>query len=116
MAKVHRAARPCGRALVAALALAFIGCATPQHVRQPHPSVAPTTQPTVSLDVGPTELKPMYRELLAIDLPTVLRVADAKNLDIEQARQLVVSSNFGDEFIVVAYFRVLAQSNAYQHL
>jgi outer membrane protein TolC len=116
MAKVNRATRVCGRALVASVALAFFGCATPRHVAQVHPSVAPTTQPTVSLDVGPTELKPMYRELLAIDLPTVLRVANARNLDIEQARQRVEASKGRYESSVEAVFPVIAPSIAYQHL
>ena len=34
----------------------------------------------------------MYRELLAVDLPTVLGVARAENLDIRQARAQVDSS------------------------
>jgi HAE1 family hydrophobic/amphiphilic exporter-1 len=83
---------------------------------QAHPSVAPATQPSVSLTVGPTEVKPMYHELLAIDLPTVLRVAAAKNLDIEQARQRVEASKGRYESSVEAVFPVIAPSLAYQHL
>jgi outer membrane protein TolC len=113
MAKTNRAAHFCGWA---SLALALVGCATPRHAPQALPSVAPTTQPSVSLDVGPTELKPMYRELLAIDLPTVLHVANTKNLDIEQARQRVEASKGRYESSVEAVFPVIAPSIAYQHL
>lgn len=39
-----------------------------------------------------TGIQPMYRELMAIDLQSVVRVAAAQNLDIQQARERVVAA------------------------
>ena len=57
----------------------------------------------------------MYREMLAIDLPTVLRVANARNLDIQQARQRVEANRGRYESNVEAIFPVIAPSIAYNH-
>src|SRR5206468_241710 len=87
-----------GRAVTAAALLALVaglagGCAYPVHAPPAKPSVAPTSQPTASLEVGRGgEIGPMYRELLAVDLETVVRVATADNLDIRQARERVEAS------------------------
>src|SRR5688500_19041567 len=64
-----------------------LGCASkPTPVPPERPSLAPTSQPARSLSLDPAAMKPMYRELLAIDLPTVTRVAAAQNPDIQQAK------------------------------
>jgi outer membrane protein TolC len=100
-----------------ALLYSFIGfgCATPPGDSQPRPSVAPATQPSVSLQLNGSAVAPMYRELLAIDLPTVLRVANARNLDIERARQQVQANRGRYESNVEAIFPVIAPSIAYSH-
>jgi outer membrane protein TolC len=50
----------------------------------------------------------MYRELLAVDLPTVLKVATAQNLDIQQARHNVEAQRGRYEASVGALFPVIA--------
>jgi outer membrane protein TolC len=102
-----------------AMAIAMIGamgCASQRPARAPYPSVAPATQPSASLAIGDTAVGPMYHELLAIDLPTTLRVAASRNLDIAQARQRVDASRGRYESSVEAVFPVIAPSLAYQHL
>ncbi len=78
---------------VAAVVLPAIGgCVDMSTLQLSHPSVAPTTQPTASLKVDASKIRPMYRSLLAADLPTVVRVATARNLDIKEAKQRVEAS------------------------
>jgi outer membrane protein TolC len=50
----------------------------------------------------------MYRELLAVDLPTVLKVAAAQNLDIQQARHNVEAQRGRYEASVGALFPIIA--------
>src|SRR5437899_7482866 len=105
------------RALVMGIALVgAMGCASQRPGRAPYPSVAPATQLSESLAIGDTGVGPMYHELLAIDLPTVLRVAASRNLDIAQARERVEASRGRYETSVEAVFPVIAPSLAYQHL
>jgi OMF family outer membrane factor len=91
------------------------GCAGPLAGPPPHPSVVPATQPSVSLQLNGSAVGPMYRELLAIDLPTVVRIANARNLDIERARQQVQANRGRYESNVEAIFPVIAPSIAYSH-
>ena len=77
--------------------------------------MAPTTQPGVSLSLDPSNVGPMYRELLPVDLPTVLRVASARNLDIRQARQRVEANRGRYEASIENVFPVIAPGIAYQH-
>jgi outer membrane protein TolC len=72
--------------------LALTGCADLSGLRLAHPSVAPANQPSSFLDVDASRIAPMYRELLAVDLATVARVAMIRNLDIEQAQQRIEAS------------------------
>src|SRR4051812_8621396 len=92
------------------------GCASQRAPRAAHPALGPATQPAVSLSIGGADVGPMYHELLAVDLPTVLRVAASRNLDIAQARQRVEASRGLYESSVEAVFPVIAPSLAYQHL
>lgn len=91
------------------------GCAEPLPGPARHPSMAPATQPAVSLDLNPSQIRPMYRRLLAVDLPTVVRVAAARNLDIEQARQRIEANRGRYESNIEAIFPVVAPSIAYNH-
>ncbi len=95
------------------VSLAATGCATLPARPEPLPSVAPPSQPSVSLALKPSAITPMYRELLAVDLPTVIRVANAQNLDIQQARQQVEASRGRYESNVGAVFPVIAPWVAY---
>jgi outer membrane protein TolC len=87
--------RLCRRtALPLALALAT-GCTefvNRENTQVPHPSVAPATQPTTALKIDPAQIPPMYdHRMLATDLPTTVRVAMARNIDIEVAQQHVAA-------------------------
>jgi outer membrane protein TolC len=105
----------CAAALLAAIFL-WGGCAAPEHAPTSRPSVSPATQPGNSVSLTGSEMPPMYRELLAIDLPTVLRVAGADNLDIRQARERYEAAKGRYESSVEAIFPVIAPGIAYQHL
>ncbi len=112
----HRIVMRCRVAVSFILATVAVGCATQRSPAPPHPSVAPATQPSASLSIGGADVRPMYRELLAVDLPTVLRVAAAQNLDIAQARERVEAAKGRYESSVEAIVPVIAPSLAYQHL
>lgn len=58
-----------------------------------HPSVAPASQPVASLKIDTSRLRPMYdRRMLAVDLLTTVRVAMARNIDIQAAQEHVAAS------------------------
>ena len=94
------------------------GCASApegdRHVQRPE--VAPATQPSASLVLGETRVQPMYRQLLAVDLPTVVRVASARAIDVREARERVKSAEGRYEAAVEALFPVVAPTFAWQHL
>src|SRR5581483_2518329 len=71
---------------------------------------------TASLQVDSSNIEPMYVHLLAIDLPTVRKVAAARNIDIQQARQRVQAARGQYEKNVETILPVIAPSIAAQHL
>src|SRR5437763_1172604 len=99
---------------IAAIVL-LVGCEAPMTHRAA-PDVAPATQPSAKLQIDSSQIQPMYHELLAIDLPTVLRVAAARNIDIEQAKQRVLVSRGRHEASVEAIFPVIGPLVAYQNV
>lgn len=75
------------------LLLGMSGCLDTSREELAHPSVAPATQPKASLKVDATQIRPMYeRRMLAVDLPTVISIASARNIDIQEAQQRVEAS------------------------
>ena len=87
------------------LLLTASGCADTPSLELSHPSVAPATQPTASLKVDASRIAAMYdHRLLAVDLPTVVRVAMARNIDIKEAQQRIEASRGGYESSVGAIF------------
>jgi outer membrane protein TolC len=86
------------------LLLAVSGCADIADQQLSHPSVAPAAQPTASLTVDASQIRPMYHRLLAVDLPTVVRVSVARNLDIKEAQQRIEASRGEYESSVGAIF------------
>jgi outer membrane protein TolC len=92
------------------------GCAASPTRQAAPPSVAPATQPAASLELGAAQIQPMYRRILAVDLPTVTRVAMAQSLDVQEARQRVEASRGRYESSVEAVFPVIAPNIAYQYL
>ena len=91
------------------------GCAQPLAREAKMPSVAPATQPAVSFELNGSAVAPMYHDLLAIDLSTVVRVANARNLDVRRAREQVAANRGRYESNVEAIFPVIAPSIAYNH-
>jgi outer membrane protein TolC len=90
---------------VAVVSLMANGCADLSNLRLSHPSVAPNAQPaTAALNVDPSQIPTMYRQMLAVDLPTVARVAMSRNLDIQQAQQRVEASRGAYEASIGAIF------------
>ena len=108
--------RASANSLLCAIAAAACACAHDSKAPSPPPSVAPADQATVTLSIGGAEIRPMYRELLAIDLPTITRVAIAQNIDIKQAQERVLAARGRYESSVEAVFPVIAPSIAFQHL
>src|SRR6266550_3026255 len=95
----------------------YVGCSPKPLPPRTLPSVAPTTQPTASLLLTPEqEIKPMYREVLAIDLPTVLRLTAANSIDIQQAKERIDASRGAYQASVGAVFPVISPGVTYQHL
>src|SRR4029078_5913715 len=68
-----------------------------------------------TLQLDGVEIRPMYRELLAVDLPTITRVALSKNLDIEQARERVEAGRGRDEASVQALLPVVSPNFGFTH-
>ncbi len=96
--------------------LIISGCTQPQPLLTKRLSITPATQPSAALDVDASQIQPMYRHLLAVDLSTVLRVAVAQNIEIQQARQRVEASRGQYEASVEAIFPVIAPTIAGSHL
>ena len=76
------------------LALLLASCANEAAILEAgHPSVGTTKQPSASLKVDASQIQPMYeRRMLAVDLPAVVRLAMARNIDIQEAQQRVAAS------------------------
>jgi outer membrane protein len=86
------------------------GCVDLSKLRLTQPSVAPASQPSATLNVDPSRIPTMYRRMLAVDLPTVARVAMAHNVDIREAQQRVEASRGEYEASVGAIFPSLTPS------
>ena len=81
----------CCTRLALFLLLGMSGCAdVPSLQLLARPSVAPASQPNASLNVDASQIAPMYdHRMFAVDLPTVVRIATARNLDIREAEQQI---------------------------
>ena len=111
--------RMCGP-LTLCVSIAAMGCLNPkpQQPTAEKPSVAPATQPqsVEPLALDASVIKPMYTEMMAIDLPTVVTVATARNFDIQQARQAVEASRGRYESQVGAVFPALVPTALFEHV
>lgn len=95
----------------AAMVLASSGCLTRVELPEtPRPSVAPEPAETIAEGVAldPAGARPMYTELLPIDLGSAVRVALAENLDVRRARERVAGSQARLDGSVAALFPVLS--------
>jgi outer membrane protein TolC len=89
----------------------------PEPARE-RPDVTPTSQPTdvPPLTLDASHITPMYTELMAVDLPAVVRVAAAQNFDILQARQVVEASRGQYESTVGAAFPAIVPTALFEHV
>ncbi|MFQ5807281.1 MAG: hypothetical protein ACE5I3_12600, partial [Phycisphaerae bacterium] len=80
--------------------------------------MGPTTpsSPAEALRLDASHIKPMYTEMLAIDLPSIVRVASARNLDIRRARQAAIASRGRLEAAVGGAFPVLVPTALFEHV
>lgn len=100
--------------------LLSVGCATNQSVKQVtvRPDVSPK-QPSTRSETLPLDssiIKPMYTEVLAIDLPSVIKIAVAQNFDILQAKQAVLASQGKVESTIGAAFPVIVPTALFEHI
>ncbi|MGC8552038.1 MAG: TolC family protein [Phycisphaerae bacterium] len=108
--------------LGAAMALALLGwttaCSTDKTPHTPYSAVAPQGQPkAAAVNLHPELVSAMYRQLVAIDLSSVVHLARLSNLDIQQARQQVevergrFASAVGGAFPVLAPTAIFLYNN-----
>lgn len=97
------------------------GCASTSGVADAvpnRPDVAPASAPAVgdALVLDAAQVRPLYREIVAIDLVSVARVALAQNLDILAARQEVEAARGRHESAIGATLPVLVPAATFEHL
>ncbi len=95
------------------------GCATqkPMAVAPQRPIVAPAsaTSGVEPLQLDSSQIEPMYTEIVAIDLPAVVKVATAKNFDILQARLDVEAAQGMYESAAGAMFPIIAPVGLFEY-
>jgi outer membrane protein TolC len=82
----------------------------------PRPDVSPAGQVVDEnpLRLDASQTRPMYTELHAVDLPTVIRLAQAQNFDIQQARQAVEAAQGNYESAVGDAFPAIVPTAFFQ--
>jgi outer membrane protein TolC len=109
-----------GLLVVSCVGVCIGGCTSRKPVSSiaERPNVTPTTQPgttdTVKLDKS--LIRPMHREMLPIDLAAAIRVALARNLDIQQAQQFVEAQRGRLESTVGAVFPAVGPQTTFEHV
>jgi hypothetical protein len=104
-------------ALVCALAaVSSGGCRHDAPATPPRPDVSSTSQPAAALPLDRAKVKPMYRELVFVDLDIVANVAAAQNLEIEQARNRIAAQQGRYDTSIQALFPVIAPSIGFQRV
>lgn len=102
------------------LLVASSGCASRQPIDAvvQKPDVSPVAPPAQAeaLQLDASHIKPMYTEMMAIDLQSVVRVARAQNFDIKRARQAVLASRGSLESTVGAVFPALVPTALFEHV
>ena len=95
------------------------GCAshTPEMTLDP-PDVSPTDAVDAAevLALDASVVSPMYTELLAVDLPSVVKVAAAQNIQILQARERVRTSEGELESAIGAAFPAIVPTALFEHV
>ena len=82
------------------------------------PNVAPATQPAdvKALALDASQIEPMYTEMVAVDLPSVVQVAVARNVDVLLARQAVIASRGEFESRIGAAFPAIVPTALFDHV
>jgi len=106
--------------LCAATAFVQVGCASHKPIVEElqRPDLSPETvdAPEQLLQLDASQIKPMYTEMLAVDLSSIARLSQADNLDIKNARQLVVASQGRLESTVGAAFPAIVPTAVFEHV
>ncbi len=101
-------------------AVALVGCISAPQIppRGALPDVAPPVFAPITegVRIEGQPIQPMYRELLAIDLPTALRVAAAQDPDIELARNRVEELRGRYESSIGAIFPTIAPAALFERV
>ena len=104
--------------LIITIILFLGGCTSPELTETvlERPDVSPTRQSSSEelLKLDASQIKPMYREISAINLPTIIRVAAAENFDILQAKEQVMASKGMLESAYGSIFPSLVPSVSFQ--
>ena len=115
--------RSCHIAQYVLLMFAFapFGCQRPaSDLLPPRPDVSPRAAEgateTEALALDASVVQPMYRELVAVDLPTVVRVATAQNFDVRMARYQVEQWQGRYESVVGGVFPALVPTALFEHV
>jgi len=84
----------------------------------PRPNVAPADAGTdhKPLLLDASQIKPMYTELLPVDLPTIAKVATAENFDIRMARSAVEASLGEYQSTVGSAFPTIVPTAVFEHV
>lgn len=102
------------------LASFTLGCKTPAPIApdRPMPDISPTSQSKSDqvLHLDASQIEPMYQQLLAIDLETVVRIAQADNTDILLARQEIEVRQGQVQSSIGAIFPALVPSMFFQDI
>src|SRR5438067_1729464 len=106
------------RRLLFLVAMAGAGCASPHPLAVTRPNIAPASQAASAPTVGneAVTIAPIYREFMSVDLPTVMQVAAAQNIDILAAQQRTVANRGRLESTQGAIFPVLSPGATFEHV
>jgi outer membrane protein TolC len=105
--------------LVGLIATLVGGCSSQQPITPTvqRPDVSPDgTVVAAALALTSEDIDPMYTEMLAIDLPSVVKVVLAQNIDVQQARLAVVASRGEYESAVGAVFPAIVPTALFEHV
>ncbi len=102
----------------ALLSMWTLGCAPTTETTRQRPDVSPRAASISrdSLALDASKIKPMYTELMPVDLYSVIRVAAAENVDIRLARYEVERSHGRYESTIGGAFPVLVPTALFDHV
>ncbi len=104
----------------AALAVVLTGCASHKPIveesQRPDLSPATAADSQQSLQLEASQIKPMYTEMLAVDLSSIARLSLADNLEVKNARLQVVASQGRLESTVGAAFPAIVPTAVFEHV